>query len=392
MDRLYYQDAYLREFDARVTATENEGRTVYLDRTAFYPTSGGQPHDLGSLNGIAIADVLDEGDRVGHLLTAPLAAESVHGVLEWPRRWDHMQQHTGQHLLSAVLAERFGSPTVSFHLGQTTSTIDVHAKGLTPERLAEVEHVANEEVLANRAITVTYEEAGAAAGLRKESQREGTLRIVTIAGLDRSACGGTHVRATGEVGLVLLGKTEKVRDTLRIEFVCGGRALRRARRDYDALAKMAKGFTSTIEDVPGLVERLQARVADAEKTARRLTLEQATQRGRAAFESAESGPNGTRFLHRSVETVDDEIRAEGQGFVAGGAGAFLATGQNPAAVLLVCSAASELNAGAILKEVLSSLGGRGGGNNAMAQGSLASADQATAAAVAVRRLATGAES
>jgi alanyl-tRNA synthetase len=385
MDRLYYNDSYLREFDARVTAVENEGRTIYLDRTAFYPSSGGQPNDLGTLGGVAVDDVVDEGERIAHRLAAPMNSAEVRGVVDWTRRFDHMQQHTGQHLLSAVLAERFGSPTVSFHLGSAVSTIDVKAKGLTPERLADVERVANDEVLANRPVAVSYEDASAAAGLRKESDREGTLRIVTIDGLDRSACGGTHVRSTAEVGLVLLGRTEKVRDTLRIEFVCGGRALRRARRDYDSLAKMAKLFSSTLEDVPSLVERLHGRVADAEKSVRRMAGELAEGRGRAAFASASASADGLRFLHHAAESIDDEVRAEAKGFVSQGSGVFLATGRTPAAVFLACSEASGQDAGALLKEVLAQFGGRGGGTRASAQGSLPSAEVIAELSVAVGR-------
>lgn len=372
MDRLYYQDSYVREFTARVIDTANEGRTVYLDRTAFYPSSGGQPNDLGTLGGVLVTDVAEEEGRIAHVLSSPLAAEEVQGVIDWPRRWDHMQQHTGQHLLSAVLAEQFGSPTVSFHLGQAVSTIDVQAKGLTAERLVHVEQAANAQVIANRAVGVAYTDAAAASGLRKESQREGTLRIVTIEGLDRSACGGTHVRATGEIGLVLLGKTEKVRDSLRIEFVCGERALRRARRDYEALTRMAKLFSSTLEDVPSLAEKLHERAADTEKALRRVQSELATLRGRELFASSQPSASGLRYVHRHVDTLDDEIRAEAQGFVGQGSGVFLATGQAPAAVLLVCSAGSGQNAGALLKQVLAAVGGRGGGNAAMAQGSLPS--------------------
>jgi len=392
MDRLYYNDAYLREFDAQVVFTENEGRTVYLDRTAFYPSSGGQPHDLGTLAGLAVTDVLDEGERIAHQLAAPLTGPltqtSVRGQLDWSRRFDHMQQHTGQHLLSAVLAERFGSPTVSFHLGPAVSTIDVQAKGLTPERLAEVERAAAAEILLNRPVHVNYAEAGAAEGLRKESQREGTLRIVSIEGLDRSACGGTHVRATGEIGLLLLGKTEKVRDTLRIEFVCGHRALARARRDYDALSRVAKLFSSTLEDVPTLVEKLQDRAAEADKAVRRLTGELAALRGRDLFAATESTGAGLRLAHRAFTTLEDEARAEAQGFTAAGPGVYLATGVTPPAVLLVCSPDSGQNAGALLKALLTQFGGRGGGNAAQAQGSLPSAD-ATEKIVEALRAALG---
>lgn len=385
MERLYYNDAYLREFQARITGTADEGRTIYLDRTAFYPASGGQPHDLGTLAGVAVLDVVDEGERIAHRLARPVAATEaeVTGVVDGARRLDHMQQHTGQHLLSAVLAERFGMPTVSFHMGDHVSTIDVQPKGLTPERLVEVERLANEEILANRAVAVTYAAAEDVAGLRKESQREGTLRIVSIEGLDRSACGGTHVRWTGEIGLLLLGKTEKVRDTIRIEFVCGGRALRRARRDYDALSRMARLFSTAIEEVPAAAEALQERAAEADKQNRRMSGELAAIRGRELYRQTEP-EGGLRFARRSFETLGEEARGEAQGFTAMGEGVYVATGTLAPALMLACSPGGA-NAGAILKQVLAAVGGRGGGQATMAQGSLP-AEAMEQAVAEVRRL------
>jgi alanyl-tRNA synthetase len=223
-DRLYYQDAYLTEFDAAVLDRAEGGRRVYLDRTAFYPTSGGQPFDTGALGEADVVDVVDEGDRIAHLLAAPIAADRVRGRVDWTRRFDHMQQHTGQHLLSAVIAERFGHETVSVHFGRESSTLSLATGALTAERVAEAERFANRAVTENRQVKVTFEDAAAAAGLRKAPDRQGTLRIVTIDGLDRSACGGTHVRATGEIGAILIRKVERVKQLVRLEFLCGERA------------------------------------------------------------------------------------------------------------------------------------------------------------------------
>src|SRR5689334_22289338 len=160
-DRLYYQDCYLREFDARVLETADGGRRVYLDRTAFYPTSGGQPFDLGSLGGMAVREVIDEGERVAHLLDEPLTGREVDAIIEWPRRYDHMQQHTGQHLLSAVLEELFKIRTVSFHLGLEASTIDVEAVTLTSSQLERVEERCAEVVAQARPVQITFEDAAA---------------------------------------------------------------------------------------------------------------------------------------------------------------------------------------------------------------------------------------
>jgi alanyl-tRNA synthetase len=232
-NRIYYTDAYRTEFTAAVIDRADDGKRVYLDETAFYPTSGGQLHDLGTLGGVKVVDVVDEDDRIAHVLSAPLGATTpVRGEIDWTRRHDHMQQHTGQHLLSAVLEDLFGFKTVSVHFGAEYSTLDLDAELVTYQQLVAAEARANETVAEARPVTVTFEDARAAAGLRKDSDREGTLRIVSIEGVDRSACGGTHVRTTAEIGTVLLRSTEKIRKATRVEFVCGARAVRRARRYF----------------------------------------------------------------------------------------------------------------------------------------------------------------
>ena len=254
-ERLYYQDCYLRDFKARVLETADEGRRVYLDRTAFYPTSGGQPFDLGTLDGIAVREVIDEEDRIAHVMDAPLVAAEVAGVIDWERRYDHMQQHTGQHLLSSVLEELFKIRTVSFHLGTQVlgtgvSTIDVDAPSLTPGQLERAEERCAEVIAQARPVQITFEDASTTLELRKASERTGTLRIVTIDKLDRSACGGTHVRTAAEIGLVLTGKSEKIRGTTRLEFVCGNRALRRARADYRLLTSIGRALSVPPEQTP----------------------------------------------------------------------------------------------------------------------------------------------
>jgi alanyl-tRNA synthetase len=204
-ERLYYQDCYLREFRARVIEAADEGRRVYLDRTAFYPTSGGQPFDTGTLGGAKVIEVIDEDSRVLHLLDhvldAPVESQEVEGHIDWPRRFDHMQQHTGQHLLSAVLEELFAIPTLSFHMGAELSTIEIGAGALDTSRIEQVEQRCAKIVSEARPVVITFDQASADLGLRKASERTGTLRVVAIDGIDRSACGGTHVRSTAEIGM-----------------------------------------------------------------------------------------------------------------------------------------------------------------------------------------------
>src|SRR3954468_19119531 len=252
-ERLYYTDAYLREFTARVVGQSDDRATVYLDRTAFYPSSGGQPYDTGSIGGATVVEVVDEDDRIAHRLAAPVGDGAVDCAVDWTRRFDHMQQHTGQHLISAVFHDLFDLRTVSFHLGAESATIDVEGVPVDARILAAVEQRANEIIYENRPVAVRFENAAEAQGLRKPSDREGTLRIVSIQGLDHSACGGTHVRATGEIGVVLLRKTEKIRQAARVEFVCGARAVRRAHADYDALSKAAQLFSSSLDETPSAI-------------------------------------------------------------------------------------------------------------------------------------------
>ncbi|MBY0502639.1 MAG: hypothetical protein K2X03_01935 [Bryobacteraceae bacterium] len=374
-ERLYYHQQTLAEFSAQVAASDELAATLYLDRTAFYPTSGGQPHDLGTLNGVAVLDVIDEGERIAHRLAEPLRATEVTGAIDWPRRFDHMQQHTGQHLLSAVLAEQFGIGTVSFHLGDDAATIDLEATDLSPERLAAIEQAANVEIWADRAVTVAVEESPT--GLRKASEREGPLRVVTITGLDRSACGGTHVASTGQIGLILLRRTEKIRQSLRLEFLCGGRALRRARADFASLTAAARVYSVGLDQVPASAREAQARLASAEKSLAKLLVEAAEQRGVAAY--AETAGEGRRLWVREVSEISDEVRAEAQGFTRAGDAACLVSAGG--AVLLAVSEGSGLNAGALFKAAVAEVGGRGGGGKTLAQGS---SDAASALVAALR--------
>src|ERR1039457_6673369 len=370
-ERIYYNDSYLRRFNAQVVACAPGGSTVYLDRTAFYPTSGGQPFDLGSINGVAVQDVVDEGDSVAHVLAAPVAPGPVECAIDWDRRFDHMQQHTGQHLLSAVFQELLGLHTVSFHLGAESSTIDLEGGPLDAPAAARAERRANQLVSENRPVTVVYQDATQADGLRKPSGRQGTLRIVSIDGLDRSACGGTHVRTTGEIGAILLRRTEKIRQSVRVEFVCGGRAVRRARADFEALSRIAQLFSAPLDEVAAMVAAQLEAAKAGEKARRKLELDLAAYRGKELYGSTEPGPDGMR---RAVERLDrgnlEDLRAVAQNFTAQTKSVFVATLKDPPSVLLAASADSGVDAGKLLKAALTEAGGRGGGNARIAQGSV----------------------
>ena len=366
-ERLYYQDCYLREFSAHVV--ETAGNRVYLDRTAFYPISGGQPYDLGTLGGVAVREVIDEEDRIVHVMESPLGPTEVQGQIDWQRRYDHMQQHTGQHLLSAVLEELFAIRTVSFHLGTEVSTIDIDATALTPEQLERVEERCAEVIAEARPVQIAFEDASTTLELRKASERTGTLRIVTIDKLDRSACGGSHVRSTAEVGAVLTGKSEKIRGITRLEFVCGHRALRRARADYRLLAAIGRALSVPPEQTPDLLAGLIEKNKALEKTGQRLATELARREGKELFLAAEPGPDGIRRMVQRGP-IDDAMRARAQAFVSGEKAVFLAVCDQPPSLLLAASADSGIHAGERVKAAVAAAQGRGGGNQQLGQGSV----------------------
>ena len=368
-DRLYYTDPYTRDFEATVTDRAENGRRVYLDQTAFYPTSGGQPFDTGQLGGVRVADVIDEGDRIAHLLDAPLLTDRVTGRLDWARRFDHMQQHTGQHLLSAVLAELIGFPTVAVHFGKESSTLDLDAGSLSPEEVQNVEERANDIIVENRPVEISFEDAEQAQGLRKASDRTGTIRIITIRDLDRSACGGTHVRATGEIGSLLIRKVERARKGLRMEFLCGSRANRRARADYSLLTRLANDFSAAADELPQLITGLREDLKHASALARDLEARLDLSRARELYSAAKPETTGWRRVTvREDQAPLESLRGLGQAVTSMPLAVFIGAASNPPAVLLATSPDTGIDAGALLKSLLASVGGRGGGSARLAQG------------------------
>ena len=375
-ERLYYTDSYLREFRARVTDRDGHGRRIYLDRTAFYPTSGGQPYDTGAIAGVPLIEVVDEGERIAHVLAAPLPsgdAGEVECRIDWKRRFDHMQQHSGQHLLSAVFMERLGIATVSFHLGEDSATIDLNTASLDTARVVEAERRANEAVFENRLLTVSFADAEQTRDLRKPSAREGTLRIIAIEGLDRSACGGTHVARTGEIGPVLLRKLDRIRNMVRVEFLCGGRAVTRARADFEALSRVSQMVSGSLDETPQAVAAQLEAARNGDKLRRKLEADLAQYRGGELYAGATPGETGLRYVLRRLPSGNlEDIRAIAQSFTANPQAVFVAALDQPPAVLLAASADSGVDAGKLLKNALMQAGGRGGGNSRMAQGSLPS--------------------
>lgn len=393
-ERLYYDDAYLTDFEATVLEAA-DGR-VYLDRSAFYPTSGGQPFDLGVLRStlegapaLGVVDVIDDGERVAHVLAPGVASglgvgERVRGQLDWARRFDHMQQHSGQHLLSAVFQDQLGLATLSVHFGAEVATLDLDASALAPEQLAAVEARANAIVFENRPVTASVEDD--ARDLRKQSTRSGPLRVVSIAALDRSACGGTHVARTGEIGPILLGKVERVRKAARVEFVCGGRALRRARETYQALARLGAALSTSVESV---AEVVTTRLAALERDSAALRKARESLDGYRAAElyaaaRERSGEAGLALhVERQARGNLQDQRGLGQGYARHPRALFIALVEEPAALLLATSDDSGVDAGGALKAALVGSGGRGGGSARMAQASFESVTALDASLAAI---------
>jgi alanyl-tRNA synthetase len=379
-ERLYYSDSYLLNFTADVVGQSDGGRRVYLNRTAFYPTSGGQPFDTGLLGGVRVMEVEEEEERIAHLLEAPLKGARVEGVVDWSRRFDHMQQHTGQHLLSAVLEELFHYRTVSVHFGAETATLDLDADSLTPEDIRRAEERANAIVFENRPVTVAFEDAATATGLRKETDRTGTIRIVTIEDLDRSACGGTHVRATGEVGAILIRKAERVKKQTRLEFRCGGRAIARARSDLAILSNLAAASSAAIEDLPALLEKQRGELKAAVALRRAMEEDLIGHRARDLYHQATPDESGRRVVVYRAQTASaEELGGLAQALTALPKVAFLGTLTTPPTLFLSSSPDTGLDAGAILKPVLAALEGRGGGSARLARGTVPGSDALEAA-------------
>lgn len=357
-DRLYYNDSFHFEFSAAVTHRSSDGLEVELDRTAFYPTSGGQPHDLGTLGPCMVVDVIEQDDRIIHKLGSalPEGLIGVEGRIDVARRLDHMRQHTGQHLLSAVMDEEFGLKTVSFHLGSDYATVDVEPAEVKPQTLVAIAARANERILENRLISISYEDAATAQGLRKASDREGILRIITIDAIDRSACGGTHVQRTGEVGLIVLGKTEKVRKALRITFYCGPRAI-----SY---------LESRLEDAEQQASVLREKLAESDKARRKLATELAVVEGQRRLTATTPDSAGRLVWVDEVAELNDEAKARLNAFLTGANALAVFYVRATGAVLIGAHESLGIDCGARLRGAVAARGGKGGGNPKSAQGTI----------------------
>ena len=377
-DRLYYTEPALTEFDGQVVGVESDGdrQRVELDRTAFYPTSGGQPHDTGRLGGARVVDVCElDAARIAHVVERPSGGtlevgQTVSGTIDWPRRFDHMQQHSGQHTLSAVFDRRGGARTVGFHLGRSASTIDLDRE-LSAEEVADAEADANQIVWDDRLVAIKFVSAAEAASLllRKEPVKSGPLRLIEIAGVDLSACGGTHVARTGTIGLIAVMATERVKGATRVSFLCGRRALEGFRSQRHLLAASAQLFSGATADLPAQIAKLQADGKVRQKAFR--TLEDRLSGFEAEALAATAVAIGRWTAVVSTVAVSDAgglKRLAAAVTARPGRVAVLVSSGSPKLAVVARSADVSLDARAPLRLLVQQFGGRGGGQPGLAQG------------------------
>ncbi len=381
-ERLYYGDSFLYEFEAKVAEVRNvAGRSaIVLDRTAFYPTSGGQTFDTGTLQAAGGAEVRieevaeTEDGTILHYASAVLdPGAGVHGRIDATRRRDHMQQHSGQHVLSAAFVRLFNLPTVSFHMGDESCTIDLETKSLSRKQVEQAERLANDVVTEDRLVEVRLvaPEEARALGVRKlpEGERD-KLRLIAICDFDLTACGGTHVRSTGQIGAILLRKTENVKQGVRVEFVCGGRAVSTARQDYSALSEAAGALSTHIWELPQQV-RKSLDDAKAGARAQQKLLEEIAELTAARLLAAATVENGRKKIVRVI--ADRElvfVRLLAQKIAGAGepAIALLASTAGQPTLVFAQSPGLTSDMGAEMKKAMAALGGRGGGSRDFAQG------------------------
>jgi alanyl-tRNA synthetase len=384
--RLYYHDSFLYDFEAEVREIPDGPRpAVILDRTAFYPTSGGQVFDTGTIStdtneDLKVTEVVEAEDgRVIHYLEAPpkeiRPGTKIHGQIDPARRRDHMQQHTGQHVLSAAFVRLYGMPTVSFHMGNDYCSIDLDTPTLAKDQVEQAERLANEIILENRPVQirfVTRDEAGKL-GLRKIPPAErDELRLIDIHEFDLNACGGTHVNQTGQIGCILLRKTEKVRQGWRVEFVAGQRAVATARRDFSALTEAGATFSAHIYDVPHQIRKSLDEIRTLRKQ-REQSLEELAEVQAVAL-LAETQPTGGRkvvvrtFLEREMNFL--KLLAQKLTRLDTNVVALLGSTSPQPSLVFAQSPGLSNDVGSLMKTTVATLGGRGGGSKDMAQGGI----------------------
>jgi alanyl-tRNA synthetase len=396
-DRLYYTDSFLHQFEARVlTVAGCAGRVaVTLDRSAFYPASGGQIFDTGWLEIVStdsgcprlrVSDVQEDeqSGEVLHIVESDVAVfqpgTQIRGVIDAERRLNHMQQHSGQHVLSAAFEKLYGFATVSFHMGDEICTIDLSVDAVSAKQLQAAEKLANEVIAEDRPVEIrfTTQEEARALGVRKipPGERE-KLRLIDIADFDLNACGGTHVRSIGQIGAILLRKTEKVKQGVRVEFVCGLRAVAIARRDFETLTEAAGLFSTHIWEVPQQIRKWQDETKSAQKAQHRLLEELAELQAERMLQAAQQRDSVKLIVQYFADRDLGFIKMLAQKLIKNkDIVALLACGGAQPSLVFAQTPGLANDMGALMKETVQALGTRGGGNRDMAQGGAPNGERA----------------
>ena len=403
-DRLYYTDSFLHQFEARVVRLDADGGSLALDRSAFYPASGGQLSDTGWIevpapNGrqlrLRVKDVAEDqqtNDVIHSVEKAEVTLRAgivVRGVIDAERRRDHMQQHSGQHVLSAAFEKLYGFPTVSFHMGDQSSTIDLASHCLEATQIDDAERLANEIISEDRPVEIRFATADEARsmGVRKiPPGKPEKLRLIDIREFDLNACGGTHVRSTGQIGGLLLRKSEKVKQGVRLEFLCGLRAVSAVRRDFQTLTDAASALSTNLWEVPQQVRKTQDELRAGQKTQHRLLEEVAELQAERLLAFAEKGafskPNlsthGGLYEHPAryklvVHFVPERdltfIKMLAQKLTRSAhVVALLGCGGLQPSLVFAQTPGLQHDMGALMKQAVQRMGTRGGGTGDMAQG------------------------
>jgi alanyl-tRNA synthetase len=376
--KLYWADPLRRRFTARVLwRREGDRPAVVLNRTLFYPTGGGQPHDTGRLGGATVLAVEETEGVIVHYLDRLPTGDELEGEIDWPRRWDHMQQHSGQHLLSAAFLSLLERPTIGFHLGTETVTIDLPGPPPDPAEIARVEAFCAEIIAENRPITtaIVPPEARSQWPLRKPPTVDGPVRVVTIAGVDHSACGGTHVPTTAAIGSVVILRLERRGQETRVHFVCGGRAWTDHRRRLAITQALTAQFTTGLEDLPAAVNRLREDYEQAQKALKAAeTRLYATEAARLWAEAPvlSVGENTVRLICRRLLASEpwDPRRLLTALLALGGCVGLLARDEDPPRWVIGRSADLNLDLRRLLPFLRALPGLRGGGSADLLQGSM----------------------
>lgn len=376
--KLYYKDAYQTSFASKVLKKDVDEIWRYyvvLEQTAFYPTGGGQPHDIGLINGIGVYDVEEVAGELRHYLQEPLKEMAgIHGEIDWDRRFDHMQQHAGQHLLTAVFEDHFGYKTLSFHLGKELSTIDLDTQSLSSDEIWRVEAITNQFILENRPIETKWiknESQLATYSLRKDLAVTDNIRLVIIPDIDYNGCGGTHPKATGEISSIKILHIEKQKQHIRVYFVCGNRVLKQLHEKHDIIQKLTSQLSTPQEQLNEAAERILENTKKLQGKIDELTTKLISYEAKDLLAKAEP-----TMEHLLIKTIFEnrpiqELQNLAKELVTNHTNRIVALiSEQPDKLQIVCARTEDINVNMneVLKEVLPSIHGKGGGRPSFVQG------------------------